>query len=112
MRATVENNSVFTYRSFATTLSHNSKFVIFQEKRLKVSKCYNFYKCNDDTTVFPAAGFANCVMTLYPSKVNLQTFFSIPITQKCPILSCSNFVATERYTRVGPKVSGLTNILR
>jgi hypothetical protein len=29
---------------------HNSKFVIFQEKLLKVLKCYNFYECNDDTT--------------------------------------------------------------
>jgi hypothetical protein len=27
-------------------------------------------------------------MTLYLLKVNLQTFLSIPITQKCQILSC------------------------
>jgi len=30
--------------------SHNSKFVIFQEKLWKVLKCYNFCECNDDST--------------------------------------------------------------
>jgi hypothetical protein len=29
---------------------HNSKFVIFQEQRLKVLKCYNFLWVNDNTT--------------------------------------------------------------
>jgi len=32
----------------------------------------------------PAASFVNCVMTLYLLKVHLQTFLSIPITQKLP----------------------------
>jgi len=36
----------------------------------------------------PAASFADCVMTLYLLKVHLQTFLSIPITQKCQILGC------------------------
>ena len=45
----------------------------------------------------PAASFANCVMTLYLLKVHLQTFLSIPITQKCQILSCDILVANELY---------------
>jgi hypothetical protein len=36
-------------------------------------------------------------MTLYLLKVHLQTFLSIPITQKCQILSCDTLVANERY---------------
>jgi hypothetical protein len=38
-------------------------------------------------------------MTLSLLKVHLQTFLSIPITQKCQILSCDTFVANERYFR-------------
>jgi len=30
-------------------------------------------------------------------KVNLQTFLSLPITQKCQILICDTLVANERY---------------
>jgi len=44
----------------------------------------------------PAASFANCVMTLYLLKVHMQTFLSIPVTQKCQILSCDNLVANEQ----------------
>jgi hypothetical protein len=29
--------------------------------------------------------------------VHLKTFLSIPITQKCQILSCGTLVANERY---------------
>ena len=36
-------------------------------------------------------------MTLYLLKVHLQTFHSIPIIQKCQILSCDTLVANERY---------------
>jgi len=36
-------------------------------------------------------------MTLYLLKVHLHTFLSIPITQKCQILSCDTLVANERY---------------
>ena len=67
---------------------HNSKFVILQEKLLRVLKCYN---CS------PAVSLANCVMTLCLLKVHLQTFLSIPVTQKCQILSCDTLVANERY---------------
>jgi len=44
----------------------------------------------------PAASFANCVTALYLLKVHPQTFLSIPITQKCQILSCDTLVANER----------------
>ena len=66
---------------------HNSKSVIFQERLLKVLKCYNFQWVQWRHNFSPVASFTNCVMTLYLLKVHLQTFLSIPITQKCQILS-------------------------
>jgi len=36
-------------------------------------------------------------MTLNLLKVHLQTFLSVPITQKCQILSYDILVANERY---------------
>ena len=77
---------------------HNSKSVIFHEKLLKVLKCYNFLWVQRRHDCSPVASFANCVMTLYLLKVRLQTFLSIPITQKCQILSCDTLVANERNT--------------
>jgi hypothetical protein len=85
---------------------HNSKFVIFQEKLLKVLKCYNFLWVQRRHNCSPAASFSNCVTTLYLLKVHLQTFISIPITQKCQILSC--VVANERYIPL-PSVRMLHN---
>ena len=76
---------------------HNSKFVIFEEKFLNVLKCYNFIFVQRRHNCSQAASFANCVMTLYLLKVHLQTFLSIPITQKCQISSCDTLVANERY---------------
>jgi len=76
---------------------HNSKFVIFQEKLLKVLKCYNFLWAQRRHNCSPAASFANCVMTLYLLKVHLQTILPIPVTQKCQILSCGTPVASERF---------------
>jgi hypothetical protein len=76
---------------------HNSKFVIFQGKVLKVLKCYNFLWVQRRHNCSPAASFADCVMTLHLLKVHLQTFISIPITKKCQILSCNTLVANECY---------------
>jgi len=56
-----------------------------------------FYECNDYTTALQRRVFANCVMALYLLKVLLQKFLSVPITQKCQILSCDTCVAYERY---------------
>ena len=75
---------------------HNSKSVIFQEKLLKVLKCCNFLWVQRRHNCYPAASFSNCFVTLYLLKVHLQTFPSIPITQKCQILSCDTLVANER----------------
>ena len=76
---------------------HNSKFVIFQGKLLKFLKCYTFIWVQWRHNCSPAASFANSVMTLYLLKTHLQTLLSIPITQKCQILSCDTLVANERY---------------
>jgi hypothetical protein len=62
---------------------HNSKSVIFQKKLLKVWNAIIFYKLQRRHNCSSAASFANRVMTLYLLKVHLQTFLSIPITQKC-----------------------------
>ena len=78
---------------------HNSKLVIFQEKRLKDLKCYAFLWVQRRHNCSPAASFTNCVMTLYLLKVHLQTFLTIPVTQKCQILSCDTLVAKERYKK-------------
>jgi hypothetical protein len=72
----------------------------FQEKLLKVLKCYNFLGVQRRHKCSPAASFVNCVMTLHLLKVHLQTSLSIPITQKCQILSCDTLVANKRYTRI------------
>ena len=76
---------------------HNSKFVIFffQEKLLNTLKCCNFLWVRRRHNCSPAASFANCIMTLYLLQVDLQTFLSIPITQKYQILSCDTLVANE-----------------
>jgi len=39
-------------------------------------------------------------MTLYLLKVHLQMFFSIPVTQKCQILSCDTLVTNEQYVQL------------
>jgi hypothetical protein len=39
-------------------------------------------------------------MTLCLLKVHLQTFLSLPITQKCQILSCDTLVANERDMKI------------
>jgi hypothetical protein len=40
------------------------------------------------------------IYTCYLLKVHLQTFLSIPITQKCQIFSCCTLVANEIYMHV------------
>jgi hypothetical protein len=69
----------------------------FQEKSWKVLKCRNFLRVQRRHNCSPAASFTNCVMTLYLLKVHLQTFLSIPVAEKCQILSCDTFVANEGF---------------
>jgi len=43
-------------------------------------------------------------MRLYLLKEHMRTFLSIPITQKCQILSCDTHVANEQYEIVNRKI--------
>ena len=90
------NYVLSAYRSFATTASQ-LKISDFSGETFKVLKCYTFLWMQRRHNCSPAASFANCVMTLYLLKVHPQTFLSVQITQKCPILSCDTLVANERY---------------
>jgi len=90
-------NWIIVYFALFRQQCHSSKCVIFQESLLKVLKCYNFLWVQRWHNCSPAASFPNCIMTLYLLKVHLQTFLSIPITQKCQILSCDTLIANERF---------------
>jgi len=72
----------------------------FQERLLKVLKGCNFVWVQQRHNCSPAASFANCVMTLCLLKVHPQTFLSIPISQKCQILSCDTLVANDRHIQL------------
>jgi len=86
-----------TYGSFATQCN-NSKLTIFQEKLLTLLNCYNFLWVQWWHNCSPAASFSNRVMTPYLLKLHLQTFLSVPITQKCQIVwVVTLFVGNERY---------------
>ena len=98
-----------TYIAHLTQQCHTSKFVIFQERILNVSKCYNFLWVQRRQNCSPAASFANCVVTLYLLKVHLQTFLSIPVTQKCQILSWDTLVPNERNNNSSPLSFTLSN---
>ena len=91
----------FWYSNYMTHLRqqfYNKKFVIFPEELFKGFEMLYFSTSATMThNCSPAASFANCVMTLYPLKVHLQTFLCIPITQKCQILICDTPVANERF---------------
>jgi hypothetical protein len=55
-----------------------------------------FYECNDDTTALQRRVLQTALWHYTMLKVNLQTFLSTPVTQKCQILSCDTLVANER----------------
>jgi hypothetical protein len=93
----VIDNWQTTYVSLICDTNVQLKICDFQEKLLKVFKCYNFLWVQRQHNCFPLASFANSLMTLYLLKVHLQTFLSIPITQKCQILSCNFLVTNKRY---------------
>ena len=78
---------------------HNSKCVVFQERLLKVLKCCNFLWVQRRHNYSPATSFAKRHYDIVLVKIALQTFPSIPITQKCQILSCDTLVANEQYFR-------------
>ena len=78
---------------------HNSKsaIIFFQEKILKILKCYNFLWAQRRHNCPPAASFVNCIMTLYMFRMHVQTFFSLSITQKHQSLSCDILGVNEQY---------------
>jgi len=88
----LKDHKLLLYCSFATTVSQLKMCDLSGETWSAVI----LYECND-TNCSPAVSFANCVMTLYLLQVHLQTFLSIPITQKCQIMSCDILVTNERY---------------
>jgi len=90
-------NWIIVYFAHLRQQCHSSKCAIFQERLLKVLKYYSFLWVQWRHNCFSVASFANCVMTLYLLNVHLQTFLSIPITQKCQILSYDTLVAYERF---------------
>ena len=49
------------------------------------------------TQLLSSGQFCKLRYDTIPVKVHLQTFLSIPITQKCQILSCDTLVANELY---------------
>jgi len=112
------NISLICDNSVTTQQRHNSKvsqlkiWDFFQEKILKVLKCYNFLWVQRRHNCSPAASFANHVMTLYLLKVHLQTFLSVPITQKYQILSCDTLVANVRYVDRQYETSFITSFWR
>ena len=91
---------IYIYIAHLRQGCHKSKCVTFQEKLLKVVKCYKFLWVKRRHDCPPAASFANRVMTLNLLKVHLQTFLSTPVTQKCQILICYTVVAKELYIHV------------
>ena len=60
---------------------------------------YNFLSVRRRHNCSLSASFANCGMTLYLLKVNLQTFLSKPVTQKCHIFRCYTLVANKQYVQ-------------
>jgi len=49
------------------------------------------------TQLLSSGEFCTLCCDTVPVKVHLQTFLSIPVTQKCQILSCDALVTNERY---------------
>jgi len=82
----LHNKVVLHYKlmSLICDKCHNSKFVIFQEKYLKVVKCYNFLRVQRWHNCSPAASFAKCIMTLYLLKVELHNFSFYTNNSKMP----------------------------
>ena len=85
---------------------HNSKFVIFHEKRLKVLKWYNLAWVQRRHNCSPAASFANCVMTLYLLKVHMQTFLFYTNNSKMP-----NFELWHSCSKWAPCLKALQSSL-
>jgi hypothetical protein len=85
-----------TYRTFATTVSQ-LKICDFSGETFKGFEVLLSAKSATTTQLLSSGEFCKLVMTLYPFKVHLHTFLSIPVTKKFRILSCDTLVANQRY---------------
>ena len=71
-----------SYRSFATRVSQ-LKTCDFSGETFKGFEMFSFSMSGTtQRDCSSGVSFANCVMSLYLLKVDLQTFLSIPVTQK------------------------------
>ena len=71
-------NCVHALRQYIAHLRqqcHNSKLVIFQEKCLKVLKCYTFLWVQRRHNCCPVANFANCVDTMSVKSASANVSF-------------------------------------
>jgi len=107
-----QHNSVTIQKCHNTKVSQHNSVTIqnlwFSGEKFKVLKCCNFLWVQQRHNCSPAASFANCVMTLYLLIVNLQMFLSIPITQKCQILSSDTLVAKWAIYSQTPGIASLS----
>jgi hypothetical protein len=75
----------YTYIAHLPQQCHNSKFVIFQKKRLKHFEMPQFSMTAKTTRLlYPAASFANRVMTLHPLKSASANIFFYTNNSKMP----------------------------
>jgi hypothetical protein len=85
-----------TYRSFVTTLSQQ-KMCDFSGETFKGFEVPQFSMSATMTQLFSSGEFCKPHYDTVPVKMHLQTFLSLPITQKFQILSCDTLVTNERY---------------
>ena len=86
-----------TFRPFATTLSQLKICDFSGENFSRFWSAIIFYECYDDTTALQRRVLQTPLWHYTCWKVHLQTFLSIPIAQKCEILSCDSLVPNDRY---------------
>jgi len=84
------------YRLFVTTVSQLKTCDFSGETFQDFKALLSVNECKDDTTALQRL-VLQTAMTLYLLKVHLQTFLSIPITQKCQILRCDTIITNEQY---------------
>jgi hypothetical protein len=88
--------TVHTYRPFATTVSQ-LKISDFSVETFKGFEVLYFSMSATTTQLLSSGSFYKLRYDTILLKVHLQTLLSIPITQKCQILSSDTLVANERY---------------
>jgi hypothetical protein len=85
------------YNTVTTTTLSQLKICDFSGDTFKGFEVLQFSISAKTTQLLSSGEFCKLRLTLYLLKVHLQTFLSLPITQKCQILSCDTLVANERF---------------